>query len=60
MAMSESKKRACRKYQQKLKGFTIRVKPAEMEQYQSAAKKANLSFRAFVLAALEHYIHLSQ
>lgn len=60
MAMSESEKRACRKYQQKLKGFTIRVKPSEMELYQSAAKKANLSFRAFVLAALDNYVHLSQ
>lgn len=56
MPMTEADKRACKKYQAGLKAFTIRLRPKEMEKYKQAAEKAGLSFRNFVLSAMDKAI----
>ena len=53
MALTEAGKRACKKYQAKLKAFTIRLKEADMERYKAAAERQGLSFRSFVIAAMD-------
>lgn len=53
MTMSEADKRACKKYQAGLKAFTIRLKPEEMERYKAAAEKKGMTFRSFVLSAMD-------
>lgn len=51
--MTEAEKRACLKYQKKQGQINIRIKPEILAKYKAAAEKANMSFRAFVLMALE-------
>ena len=52
--MTEAEKRACAKYQrEKLRSITIRVKPETRERYKAAAQKAGLSFRAWMMSAME-------
>ena len=51
--MTEAEKRACVKYQkEKQKSISIRVKPEELEKYKAAAEKAGMSFRAWIMAAM--------
>jgi predicted HicB family RNase H-like nuclease len=40
----------------KLAAFNIRLKPSLLAHYQDAANKAGMSFRGFVLAAIEEKI----
>lgn len=55
--MTEAEKRACAKYQrEKLKSITIRVKPEELERYKAAAKKSGMSFRAWMMSAMDDKI----
>ena len=56
MPMTEADKRAQRKYQATLKAFTIRLKPDELELYKAAAEKRGLTFRNFVLSAMDKAI----
>ena len=52
MAMSEAEKRACLKYQRSLAQFSIKLKPEELQRYKEAAEKAGMTFRAWVLTAM--------
>jgi len=54
MPMTEADKRACKKYQAGLKAFTIRLRPEEMEKYKRAAEKAGMTFRSFVISAMDN------
>ena len=52
--MTEAEKRACAKYQrEKLKSISIRVKPEELARYKAAAEKSGMSFRAWIIAAMD-------
>lgn len=51
--MTEAEKRACLKYQKTLAQINIKLKPEELQRYKEAAEKAGMSFRAFVLRALD-------
>lgn len=52
--MTEAEKRACAKYQrEKLKSISIRVKPEDWERYKAAAEKTGMSFRAWIMAAMD-------
>ena len=53
MAQSEAGKRACKKYQAKLKAFTIRLKPDDLTRYQEAARRQGKTFRNFILSAMD-------
>lgn len=53
MPMTEADKKAQRKYQATLKAFTIRLRPEEMERYKEAAKKSGMTFRSFVISAMD-------
>jgi predicted DNA binding CopG/RHH family protein len=53
MAQTEAGKRACKKYQRTLKAFTVRLKPADLERYQEAARKQGKTFRSFILSAMD-------
>ncbi|MBO6292983.1 MAG: hypothetical protein J6N51_12145 [Selenomonas sp.] len=53
MPMSESAKRADKKYKSTLSAFTIRVSANQMDLYKSAAAAKGMSFRRFVLSAIE-------
>lgn len=53
MPLTEAEKKACKKYQAKLKAFTIRLKPDEMARYKAAAERQGLSFRSFVITAMD-------
>lgn len=55
--MTEAEKRACTKYQrEKLKSISIRVKPEELDRYKAAAQKSGMSFRAWILMAMNKAI----
>jgi predicted DNA binding CopG/RHH family protein len=56
MSMNDSMKKAQKKYQAGLKAFTIRLKPEEMERYKAAADNAGMTFRNFVLSAMDKAI----
>ena len=53
MAQSEAGKRACKKYQAQLKGFHIKLKPEQLNRYKEAAARKGMTFRSFVLNAIE-------
>lgn len=53
MATSEAQKRATRKYQASLKTFTIKMKADELTRYKQAAAQKGLTFRKFVLSAMD-------
>ena len=53
MAMTEAQKAYCLKYQKKQAQISIRLKPEELEKYKAAAEKAGMSFRAWVLMAMD-------
>lgn len=50
--MTEAQKKACLKYQRSLGQISIRLPKQELERYKQAAKKAGMSFRAWVLSRL--------
>lgn len=51
--MTEAEKQACLRYQKKLAQFSIKLKPDELQRYKEAAEKAGMSFRAWVLEAMD-------
>lgn len=51
--MTAAQKRAALKYQKKLGQFSIRLPKPELTRYKRAAEKAGMSFRAWVLSAME-------
>ena len=51
--MTEAEKKACLKYQRSLAQFSIKLKPEVLAKYKEAAEKANMPFRAWVLAAMD-------
>ena len=53
MAQTEAGRMACKRYQKKLKAFTVRLKPADLTRYQEAAKRQGKTFRSFVLSAMD-------
>jgi predicted DNA binding CopG/RHH family protein len=53
MPRTEADKRAQRKYQASLKSFTIKLKPEVLKRYQQAAAQKGLTFRKFVLSAMD-------
>jgi predicted DNA binding CopG/RHH family protein len=53
MAMSEAQKRACSKYQKTLRQINIRVPKEQLETYKNAAKKEGMTFRSWVISAME-------
>jgi predicted DNA binding CopG/RHH family protein len=56
MATKEAQARANMKYQrEKQKAITIRVTPEELERYKAKAEDAGLSFRAFIMQAMDSY-----
>ena len=56
MKTSEAQKRAVSKYQKKLASITFRVKEEEAEKYKTAAVKAGMSFREFIIRSMEEKI----
>lgn len=52
MAMTEAEKAACLRYQKKLVQINIKLKPEDMAKYKQAAEQAGMSFRAWVLEAM--------
>jgi predicted HicB family RNase H-like nuclease len=53
MAMTEAEKQACLRYQKKLVQFNIKLKPEDMAKYKQAAEQAGMSFRAWILQAMD-------
>lgn len=51
--MTEAQKRAALKYQRKLGQINIRLPKQELARYKRAAEQAGMSFRAWVLSAME-------
>ena len=57
--ITEAQKRAALKYQKKLGQISIRLPKQELAIYKEAAKKAGMSFRAWVLSAMASQIRSS-
>lgn len=53
MAMTEAQKRAALKYQRSLGQFAIKLPKQELERYKQAAEKAGMTFRAWILSAMD-------
>ena len=53
MATSEAQKRAALKYQKKLGQISIRLPKDELKRYKQAAEQAGMSFRAWMLQAMD-------
>lgn len=53
---AEQIKAANMAYQRRMKSITVRLKPADKDKYTLAASQANMSLRAFVLAAMDEKI----
>ena len=51
--MSEAQKRAALKYQKTLGQISIRLPKDELKRYKEAAQAAGMTFRAWVLSAME-------
>ena len=54
--MTEAQKRAALKYQKKLGQFSIRLPKQELALYKEEAQAAGMTFRAWVLRAMESQI----
>lgn len=54
MAMTEAQKRAALKYQKTLGQFSIKLPKTELEHYKKAAEKTGMTFRAWVLNAMNN------
>ena len=52
MAMTEAQKRAALKYQKTLGQFAIKLPKQELARYKAAAEKSGMTFRAWVLSAM--------
>lgn len=52
----EAHNRRVRKYQKSLGQISIRLKQEELDKYKAAAERAGMTFRAWVLAALDEAI----
>ena len=52
MAITEAQKKACLKYQKSLGQFSIKLPKPELERYKRAAEKAGMTFRGWVLTAM--------
>ncbi len=53
---TDAQKEATKKYLNKLKNLSIRVKPEEAERFKREAAKRNMSLRAFVLSSINEKI----
>ena len=53
MAMTEAQKRACSKYQKTLGQISIRLPKEQLETYKNAAEKEGMTFRSWVISAME-------
>lgn len=53
MAMTEAQKRAALKYQKTLGQISIRLPKDELKRYKQAAEQAGMSFRAWILQAMD-------
>jgi predicted DNA binding CopG/RHH family protein len=51
--MTEAQKRAALKYQKSLGQFSIKLPKHELSRYKQAAEQAGMSFRAWVLEAMD-------
>lgn len=56
MAMTKAQKDACLKYQRTLKQISVKIKPEELEKYKKAAQKDGMSFRSWVIKAMDKAI----
>ena len=52
--MSEAQKRAALKYQKSLGQFCIKLSKPELARYKVAAEKSGMTFRAWVLTAMNN------
>ena len=53
MSMTKAQKDACLKYQRTLKQISVKLKPEELNKYKKAAQNAGMSFRAWVIMAMD-------
>ena len=53
MAMTEAQKRAALKYQKTLGQISIRLPKDELKRYKQAAEPEGMSFRAWILQAMD-------
>lgn len=53
---TDAQKEATKKYLNKLKNLSIRVKPEEAEKFKQEASKRNMSLRAFILSSVNEKI----
>jgi len=51
--MTEAEKQACLRYQKKLAQINIKLKPEDVAKYKQAAEQAGMSFRAWILQAMD-------
>lgn len=56
MATTEAQKKATKSYLKSLKSLSIRISEEDYNIYSEAAKKANMSLRAYVIQAIEEKI----
>ena len=54
--MTAAQKRAALKYQKTLGQFSIKLPKQELERYKQAAEQAGMSFRAWILQAMDKAI----
>lgn len=60
MAVSEAQKQASKRYQSKLSGISIKLKPEQHKRYKEAAEAAGIPLRAYILEALEEKMQREQ
>lgn len=53
MPRTEAVKKAQKRYQAHLKSFNVKLKPEQLERYQQVAQKKGMTFRGFVLSAMD-------
>lgn len=58
--MTEAQKQACLKYQRSLGQFSIRLPHDDLAKYKQAAEQAGMSFRAWILQAMDKAILLAK
>lgn len=54
--MTEAQKRAALKYQRSLGQISIKMKKTDLERYKAAAKTAGMTFRSWVIEAMNKAI----
>ena len=60
MSYTQAQKKATQKYLNTLKSLSIRIKDEDYTRYSNAAKKANMSLRAYVIKSIEEKIEKGQ